>query len=100
RPDFEEAEKLLVKALESGIKDRDIREARFNLAYVRTQLKKYREALLVVEELKKMDKIDTEILYLELYLCAQLDEHAKIVELYNNHRDALVDVRDSKNLFS
>jgi tetratricopeptide (TPR) repeat protein len=87
--DLGRAEALLVEAVTTGLRKRDLADARFALAYVRARLEKYREAATTAAELRESGGADAETLYLELWLQSKLDNHERVRELYEEHAGAL-----------
>lgn len=98
REHFEDAESLLNKALISGLHARDVSEARFALAYVRARLGHFAEASAVLVDLIASGNCDRETVYLDLWLHARQKEYEKLERTYDEHRELLGDLLQSKYL--
>ena len=77
------------RALTAGLRRTDIAEVRFHLAFVRTQLGRYKEALGVLSDLKGEPKRRKEIVYLELYLHSRLEEYVEMEQIFEQRGSVL-----------
>lgn len=96
RHNFPQAEELLKAALISGLRARDIAEARFALAYVRARLGQYPEAAAVLSDLLTMRAPDQETIYLALWLHSRQGQHEQVEALFNEHNSLLGDLLDTR----
>ena len=96
RANFQQAEDLLNTALISGLRARDVAEARFALAYVRARLGRFAEASAVLADLIASGNCDRETVYLDLWLHARQKEYEKVEHVYDEHSNLLGDLLQSK----
>ena len=75
--------------MSAGLRRTDIAEVRFHLAFVRTQLGRYKEALGVLSDLKGEPKRRKEIVYLELYLHSRLEEYVEMEQIFEQRGSVL-----------
>lgn len=90
--EYPKADDLLGKALTGGLRDSDIKEARFYQAFVKAFLKQYPEAL---AELKKISQPDKEAKYLEMWLYVKLEKFEDAIKLFEMNRSKLKGYLDS-----
>ena len=93
--DFPEAEKLLSGVLTVGLGVRDIKVARFSLAYARARQRKYPEAAAVLADLKETGPLDRESLYLEVWLQHRLKNYEQVEEIFEERCEILGDMLDA-----
>jgi hypothetical protein len=93
---FPHAEELLSASLIAGMRARDIAEARFALAYIRSRLGRFSEAATVLAELMASGNRDRETLYLALWLQSRLKDDDKVERLYSEHAGVLGDLLDTR----
>ncbi len=103
RADLERADRLLGLALSNGPPRRALHEAKFTQAFVRAILghydgSRYGAAAAVVEELIAASGRDSATSYLELWIHARLDNHDRVCDLYDNHRNLLADNPNSRRI--
>jgi len=96
RPEFEEAERMLNRALAAGMRGKDITDARFALAYVRASRERFAEAVTALEEMGPTKQQDRETVYFLLWLRSRQEEHDEVEELHRAHGDRVKDFLDAK----
>jgi rhodanese-related sulfurtransferase/tetratricopeptide (TPR) repeat protein len=95
---FPEAEQLLSQAKDTGLKARDLAEARFALAYVRARLGKFPDATAVLGELLGSGQRSREALYLHLWLLVRQELYEEAQRSYDESAQALGDLLQTKLL--
>lgn len=103
RDELERADRLLGEAVNAGPRGRALRRIRFAQAHVRAMLGRYEPArygasATVLDELIAAEGRTEHTAYLELWVQARLENHARVTDLYAEHR-ALLDSRpDSRRI--
>jgi tetratricopeptide (TPR) repeat protein len=87
---------LLGQALVSGLKKKDVEEARFALSYVRARLGKCVEALSVFADIDETVQRDRASVYLHLWLLAKEKRYDEVEELYEKNAMMLGGLLDTK----
>ncbi len=94
RDQLEEAARELTTALSNGLKDQEVADGRFALAWVRAMLGQTDEALGAIADMTQQGDVDRETRYLELWLRAHRDSddrHTDVPRFFEAHRGALSD---------
>ncbi|GAA3471085.1 hypothetical protein [Nonomuraea roseola] len=99
--DLARADRLLGQAVAGGIRRRALGDARFAQAYVRARLGRYDPAMYgaaaaSVADLVAADGYDRHTAYLDLWLQARLDQHDKVLDLFQQHRALLEERRPAR----
>jgi tetratricopeptide (TPR) repeat protein len=94
---YDEAERLLSIAISSGLKERDLREAYFARAYIKTRLKKYDEASI---DLGETNQQDVAAIYLDLWIKIERKKYKEAYTLYDRHEKILENYLRSKEMVS
>jgi len=94
--EFSRAAELLSQALISGLKAREIAEARFALIYLRARLGKYSQALSVFADFEPSAQLDRATVYLHLWLLAREKRYDEVEQVYQENAKTLSDLLDSK----
>jgi rhodanese-related sulfurtransferase/tetratricopeptide (TPR) repeat protein len=97
-PDLVEAEALLQKASNAGLKDAALDDCRFLLAYVRARLGRYEQAMTVTAELITSGRAQAEALYLDLWLKVHEKKYDDAERRIAESGDAIGDLLDAKRL--
>jgi hypothetical protein len=84
--EWETIERKLNEALTTGMKNKDIAQARFLLAYARAKMGRYAEAAAVLADLKKEDYEEREIVYLDFWLQHHLEKYEKVERIHQKHK--------------
>lgn len=95
KDEYQSAEALLTQALTAGMRNDDIREARFLLGYVRAMLNDFGGAAAVLGELRKDEQVSKETLYLDLYVHHKLEKYHEVLECFKRARQDLTDYLQS-----
>jgi tetratricopeptide (TPR) repeat protein len=96
---FERAEDLLRRVLESGVRRRDLAEARFARTYVLARLGRYREAAGIGSDLLRARSPERESVFLALWISCKLDDHDAVLSIYDQHA-AVVSERPEARLIA
>jgi tetratricopeptide (TPR) repeat protein len=92
-----EAEELLDRAITSGMRPDDVREAYFARAYVHARLGRYDGAL---ADLRQADRDEPSVLYVELWALVKLKKYKEGYEIYSAHRNEIVEFEHGRRLAS
>jgi rhodanese-related sulfurtransferase len=90
-----QAEALLNRALNAGLREQDLRQTRFLLAYVKARLGQCAEAILV---LKDADDASLEALYLQLWLTVKEKRWEEAERICYQHINQLADFLRAREL--
>lgn len=97
---FSEIERLLGRALTAGLRQADIAESRFALAYVRARLSRYAEAETGLADIEAGGELNGESAYLKLWLLARQKKHDEVESFYSRAAKLLANVIDAKRIAS
>jgi tetratricopeptide (TPR) repeat protein len=101
RSQFAKAEHLLDQALLAGLRKKDIAQARFALAYLRSLLSKYEEAATVLADLEKSGtQLDCSAAYLMLWVRGRLKQHERVERIYSEYHGHLAGFLQSELIVS
>lgn len=94
RDDLSRADRLLGQALTAGIRGRPLADARFAQAFVRARLGRYDPSLYgaaasVLADLVAAAGYDEDTVFLDLWLHSRMDQHDRVLDLYQKHTAAL-----------
>lgn len=96
RSRFNEAEELLDRSLLAGLRRKDIAQARFAMALLRSLMGKHEEAATVLGDLIKSGlPVDRPIAYLMLWLQCRLKNHERVERIYVEHQKLLAGFQQS-----
>lgn len=101
RPQFSHAEELLDQSLLAGMRKKDIAQARFALAFLRSILGNYEEAATVLSDLEKSGAaIDRATAYLILWVRSQLKNHERVERIFHEHEKLLIGFEQTELIVS
>jgi len=97
---FQEIERLLVRALTSGLGPEDVADARFALAYIRARTGHYGEANAILADIESAADLTSETAYLKFWILARQRKHEEVETFYDRQAKLIGDFLDARRIAS